>query len=69
MWLDDGRVYVTLPDGSIWYPSLMDVQNTLCEFGKYVKHMGRGGNDTKKPYKGSGSTPLPVYPAHWKGTE
>lgn len=45
-------------------PSLMDVQNTLCEFGKYMKYKpGATG------YKGHGDTPEPILPSHWRLTK
>lgn len=57
---------VILP--GIWrIPSLMDIQNTLCEFGKYMRW--REQPIRSKPYTGIGKLPEPFYPPHWKGTE
>lgn len=42
-------------------PSLMDVQNTLCEMSKYDRH-----SPSKKLYEGHGTPPEPFLPAHWK---
>jgi hypothetical protein len=42
-------------------PSLMDVQNTLCEFSKYVKY-----KPSTTPYTGSGPLPEPILPTHWR---
>lgn len=46
-------------------PSLMDVQNTLCEFSKYVRYLGKP--TPAKPYEPAhpGPQPTPVYPLHW----
>lgn len=46
-------------------PSCMDVQNTLCEFSKYVRFMGRPAKAT--PYRPAhpGVQPAPRLPAHW----
>ena len=41
-------------------PSLMDVQNTLCEFSKYLK------GPTSKSYQPAHTQqPIIYYPAHW----
>jgi hypothetical protein len=48
-------------------PSLMDVQNTLCEFGKYARYLSLV-KVRDSPYLGSGPTPEPFIPEHWKGT-
>lgn len=54
-----------LPGGRVRYPSLMDTQNTLCEFSKYARYM-------RKPLTGRAYTPAhpghqppPVLPTHW----
>lgn len=46
-------------------PSLMDVQNTFCEFSKYVRYLGKP--TPAKPYEPAhpGPQPTPVYPLHW----
>lgn len=50
-------------------PSLMDVQNTLCEYSKYHRVMGSPTSDTSL-YKPAhpGPQPKPVLPDHWKGS-
>lgn len=47
-------------------PSMMDIQNTLCEFSKYVRFMGKPL--ATKPYTPAhpGPQPAPVLPAHWQ---
>lgn len=57
---------IDLPDGDARALSLMDIQNTFCEFSKYVRLMG----EPKKPavpYKPAhpGPQPQPNLPAHW----
>lgn len=48
-------------------PSLMDVQNTLCEFSKYVRYLRLGVPD--RPYRPAhpGPQPRPWLPPHWRG--
>lgn len=48
------------------YPSIMDVQNTMCEFGKYVRFM-EGGKPFTAPYSPAhpGPQPAPRTPRHW----
>lgn len=47
------------------FPSLMDVQNTLCEFSKYHRFMERPiPNQEWKPAH-PGPQPAPVLPSHW----
>lgn len=45
-------------------PSLMDVQNCLCEFSKYARFMGK---PTTSPYVPShpGPQPVPLLPGSW----
>lgn len=55
------QMSVALPDGRLRTPSLMDVQNTLCEFSKYAR-LTPG-----KPYTPAhpGPQPAPVFPPLW----
>lgn len=57
---------LALPDGRLRAPSLMDVQNTLCEWGKYVR-IRDSGRPAGKPYQPAhpGRQPAPTLPAHW----
>lgn len=59
------NVSLQLPDGRLRFPSLMDVQNTLCEFDKYNRW--KSAILPNKPYKAKhpGKQPLPVLPKHW----
>lgn len=54
-----------LPGGRVRYPSLMDAQNTLCEFSKYVRFSQQPL--TGRPYIPAhpGRQPQPLIPAHW----
>lgn len=45
-------------------PSLMDVQNTLCEFSKYVRYLGRPVGSPYVPAH-PGDQPEPFIPPHW----
>lgn len=46
-------------------PSLMDIQNTLCEFSKYARYMRKPR--TGKPYRPAhpGVQPKPLLPTYW----
>lgn len=49
-------------------PSLMDVQNTFCEFSKYVRYLSNGGNrslPTQYVPAHPGAQPAPYLPVHW----
>ena len=50
-------------------PSLMDVQNTMCEFSKYVRYLGQAPGRAYEPAHPGPQEP-PVLPQHWttKGT-
>lgn len=50
-------------------PSLMDVQNTFCEFGKYVRYL-RSSRPAGEPYVPAhpGKQPLPEIPKHWRSS-
>jgi len=47
-------------------PSIMDVQNTMCEFSKYIRFVEQGKTELK-PYVPAhpGAQPAPRTPAHW----
>lgn len=60
-WRESGDV--VLP-GLERTPSLMDVQNTFCEFGKYVRW--RDSAQPRRLYTGNGKLPVPFYPPFWK---
>lgn len=59
MWGDDE--HVRLRGRAL---SLMDVQNTLCEFMKYARYKERGDMG-RTPYTGNGPMPAPTIPAHF----
>jgi hypothetical protein len=54
--------------GSVRYPSIMDVQNTMCEFSKYVRYLDSG--KVMNPYRPAhpGVQPDPILPQHWATT-
>jgi hypothetical protein len=54
--------------GAVRYPSIMDVQNTFCEFSKYVRFVEAG--KVSSPYVPAhpGAQPTPVLPQHWTTT-
>lgn len=64
-WSTVGDVFITLPNGTRRYPSLMDVQNTLCEFSKYVRHINQPPAARRFQPAHPGPQPQPVYPSHW----
>lgn len=66
--MGDDVPMLSLPGGESRVPSIMDVQNTLCEFSKYVRYLSKG--TTAKPYIPAhpGQQPEPVLPAHWETT-
>jgi|SRR5690606_17573422 len=53
-----------LSNGATRPPSLMDVQNTLCEWSKYARLIGK---PAPAPYRPAhpGPQPTPFYPEHW----
>lgn len=59
-----GLARIELTSGSTRPPSLMDTQNTLCEFSKYVRYQDK---THPKPYLPAhpGEQPVPVFPRHW----
>lgn len=65
-WLSQ-QVYLTGPNGRRRYPSLMDVQNTFCEYSKYARYRSRGGLLEEREYTPAhpGPQPAPVYPPAW----
>ena len=46
-------------------PSLMDIQNTLCEFDKYMRHRGNEVRATKYEPAHPGPQPAPTLPQIW----
>lgn len=58
------EVRLTLPGGGYRYPSLMDVQNTFCEFSKYVRYLQQPARKPYKPKHGW-QRPTPFLPPHW----
>jgi hypothetical protein len=60
MWEDDDTV--RLHNRPL---SLMDVQNTLCEFMKYARYIEKG-IPSERTYNGLGPLPEPTVPEHFK---
>lgn len=61
VWAEDGSI--TLPT-TTRTPNLMDVQNTLCEFGKYVRWSADSRSASRKPYVGKHPVSDPFIPPH-----
>ena len=59
-----GEPTLTLPNGHTRTPSLMDVQNTLCEWSKYVRYEEKPTSGAFRPAH-PGPQPQPIYPSHW----
>lgn len=67
-WLDHPlEPVVFLPGGGTRSLSLMDVQNTLCEFDKYDRYWSGRKPLPANEYRPAnpGAQPRPIYPAHW----
>ena len=65
MWGDEDCPVIDVGNGVKRLPSLMDIQNTLCEFSKYVRYVEKPAR--VKPYRPE-HTPAqlqPVFPNHW----
>ena len=57
---------LALPGGGHRAPSLMDIQNTFCEFSKYVRYLKKN-IASAPPYSPAhpGAQPKPILPHHW----
>ena len=69
-WLEDVTCpLVPLPGGLHRPPSLMDIQNTFCEFSKYMRYI-KQERVTGAPYRPAhpGPQPSPILPHHWSAT-
>lgn len=59
-------VYVELPSGNRRAPSVMDIQNTLCETDKYARlYNGEAKPINYTPLHGDKPLPDPVFPDSW----
>jgi len=56
---------IPLADGSRRGPSLMDIQNTFCEFDKYMRHLGKEVRPRRYIPAHEGVQPEPFVPSHW----
>lgn len=66
VWAGNACPTINLDDkGSVRYPSIMDVQNTLCEFSKYVRFMEAGKVGSPYTPAHPGPQAAPILPAHW----
>lgn len=52
-------------NGTTRYPSIMDVQNTMCEFSKYVRYLESGKVGAPYVPAHPGQQPQPKLPSHW----
>lgn len=67
-WASPGCPALCGPDGQVRYLSVMDVQNTLCEYSKYRRYVHRRQpGDGARAYSPAhpGRQPAPLYPPHW----
>jgi hypothetical protein len=66
-WLPEypGVPQLELPRGKVRQASLMDTQNTFCEFFKYHRELGRPDKGKSFQPQHPGAQPRPVYPPHW----
>lgn len=66
LWQLEDTPTLTLPNGQGERKlSLMDIQNTFCEFSKYVRYQQNPGSDRVFPPAHPGPLPEPVLPRHW----
>lgn len=67
-WQDLASPAIPLPNGLYRALSLMDVQNTFCEFSKYLRYVrkDRAGDPPYRPAH-PGPQPIPLLPYHWMG--
>lgn len=65
----EGLIFDT-PEVQGRVPSLMDIQNTFCEFGKYMRYYN-SARPAGKPYVPAhpGHQPDPVLPKHWQSQQ
>lgn len=56
---------ISLPDGRVRLPSRMDVQNTLCEFSKYVRFQSKPTPGKVYTPAHPGPQPAPALPERW----
>lgn len=65
--LEDGRVSLTVGPRTRRAPSWMDIQNTLCEFGKFGRYTYAGDRPRRyTPRWDAGAPPWPRFPDHWR---
>lgn len=69
-WEDLACPTVPLPGGLVRAPSLMDIQNTFCEYSKYVRYLRKDYTNPQTPYRPAhpGPQPVPLLPYHWSAT-
>lgn len=59
------HIRLELPGGKTRGLSMLDVQNVLCEFSKYVKYSQEFGEDKGKVFPARSKPPVLAYPEHW----
>lgn len=59
---------LSLPGGGSRPPSLMDIQNTMCEFSKYERYLKRGTSGKEYRPAHPGVQPEPLLPSNWVAT-
>ena len=59
-------VWIETPNFALRRPSLMDIQNTFCEFGKYDRYVREQTPESTKVFTAKHVTPgEPLLPTHW----
>lgn len=62
----DDIPFIPLPNGGRHLPSIMDIQNTFCEFGKYMRYLEKGAYVARKFKPAHPERPkAPFLPEHW----
>lgn len=69
-WEDISCPTIPMPGGLSRAPSLMDIQNTFCEFFKYMRYVKKDSHAVLTPYRPAhpGAQPKPLLPHHWSAT-
>lgn len=69
-WQDLACPSIPMPGGLSRAPSLMDIQNTFCEFFKYMRYLRKDRPGEVAPYRPAhpGPQPTPLLPHHWMAT-
>lgn len=69
-WQDISCPTIPMPGNVHRAPSLMDIQNTFCEFFKYMRYVKKESHEPQTLYRPThpGEQPSPLLPHHWSAT-